>query len=80
MIKSLTLEIEQLKNSVKDGPEEVNHSGVNRLGTDSTERERKFKLFSGLRGDREELGRCKEDYLSKYQKYVKVKKLVEELQ
>lgn len=78
-IRGLAGEIEQLKKSDKNIPEEDSQPSTHR-NTDTSDKERMFKLAEEMRSEREELARCVADHGDRLAGYLKLKKLTDEIE
>lgn len=77
-IKLLGLEIQQLKKS--DRNEEESHSSGNKNTTDNSDKERIFKLAEEIKGEKDQLSKLMAERTDRHNGYVKIKRLIEELE
>ena len=78
-ITALAGEIDHLKKSDKNIPEEDSQPSTHR-NTDASDKERMFKLAEEMRSEREALARCVADHREKLSGYLKLRKLIEEIE
>ena len=78
-IRALTGEIDTLKKSDKNIPEEDSTPSTHRH-TDASDKERLFKIAEEMRTEREELSRSLNDHTDKLAGYLKLKKLIGEIE
>jgi hypothetical protein len=78
-IRGLAAEIDHLKKSDKNIPEEDSQPSTHR-NTDASDKERMFKLAEEMRSEREELARCGTEHGERLVGYFKLKKLIDEIE